>query len=158
MLIDLAVAKAHLNVTVDLDDADITLKLEAAEQSAIEFIGRNVYADHDALTAAQDDVLVTLAAASAAYLTATAAAASIANGVDKDMALLGATEAYTQAQTAARRTYQGIVVSSNIKAAILLICGHLYANREDVVVSTHVAALPMGAHSLLQPYRVGMGI
>lgn len=158
MLIDLAVAKAHLNVTVADDDADITLKLEAAEQSAIEFIGRNVYADHAALTAAQDAVPVTLAAASAAYLTATAAAASILNEVDRDMALFGAAQAYTQAQTAARRTYQGIVVTSNIKAAILLICGHLYANREDVAVGVSVAALPMGAHALLQPYRVGMGI
>lgn len=158
MLIDLDTAKAHLNVTVDLEDADITLKLEAAEQSALEFIGRNVYADMDALTAAQDAAPVTLAAASAAYLAATAAAASIVNGVDRDMALFGAVEAYTQAQTAARRTYQGIVVTSAIKAAILLILGSLYANRENEVVGAPVAALPMGAYALLQPYRVGMGI
>lgn len=158
MLIDLATAKAHLNVTVAQDDADITLKLEAAEQSAILHINRYVYADHTALTAATDAVPATLATASAAYLAATAAAASMASGVDKDMALLGAAEAYTRAQTDARMTYQGIVVTSTIKAAILLICGSLYANRENDVVGASVAQLPTGAFSLLQPYRVGMGI
>jgi hypothetical protein len=158
MLIDLAVAKAHLNVTVDLDDADITLKLEAAEQFAILHLNRYVYADHAALTAALDAVPTTLAAASAAYLAATAAAASIETDIDRDMAIFGATETYTRAQIDARMTYQGIVATSNIKAAILLILGSLYANRENEVVGATVFALPLGAHALLQPYRVGMGI
>jgi hypothetical protein len=158
MMIDLAVAKAHLNVAVDLDDDDIALKLEAAEQFAIQHINRYVYADHAALTAALDAAPVTLAAASAAYLAATAAAASIENEVDRDMAIFGAAEAYTRAQTDARMTYQGIVVTSNIKAAVLLILGSLYANRENEVVGATVFALPLGAHALLQPYRVGMGI
>lgn len=50
-----------------------------------------------------------------------------------------------------------MVVNAAVRAAILLILGHLYANREDVV-STAVNKLPMGAHSLLYPHRVGLGV
>lgn len=51
----------------------------------------------------------------------------------------------------------GIIVNDVIKAAILLTVGHLYANREDVVPGS-VAALPMGAQYLLQPYRTDIGV
>lgn len=50
-----------------------------------------------------------------------------------------------------------MVVNDAIRAAILLISGHLYRNREDVVAES-VTQLPMGAHSLLWPYRVGLGV
>jgi len=48
-----------------------------------------------------------------------------------------------------------------IKAAMLLIIGHLYENRqEDVLGNTRISfnSLPMGVYSLLQPYRLGIGM
>ncbi|ANN78913.1 head-tail connector protein [Bordetella flabilis] len=53
-----------------------------------------------------------------------------------------------------------MVVNDMIKAAILLLLGHLYRNREDVISGQTAAAvqLPMGSRALLQPYRIGMGI
>ncbi|SDV49816.1 head-tail connector protein [Chitinasiproducens palmae] len=51
-----------------------------------------------------------------------------------------------------------IIVNNAIRAAILLILGKLYANREDVVVGATVSQLPDGAEHLLQPYRVGLGV
>lgn len=50
-----------------------------------------------------------------------------------------------------------IVVNDAIRAAVLLITGHLFRNREDV---TGEAAhqLPSGAHSLLWPHRRGLGV
>lgn len=45
----------------------------------------------------------------------------------------------------------GIHVNEAINAAALLIVGHLYANREDVVVG-NVSVLPMGSDYLLTPY------
>lgn len=51
-----------------------------------------------------------------------------------------------------------IVVNDAIRAAILLIVGHLFANREAVVTGTIATQLPMGAHSMLWPYRVGLGV
>ena len=53
---------------------------------------------------------------------------------------------------------QPMVANAPIRAAVLLILGHLYANRENTVVGAAAHALPMGAHSLLFPYRVGLGV
>jgi hypothetical protein len=50
-----------------------------------------------------------------------------------------------------------MVVNSLVRAGILLILGHLYANREDVIAGT-ATDLPQGSRSLLAPYRVGMGV
>lgn len=41
-----------------------------------------------------------------------------------------------------------------IRAAILLLVGHLYENREAVMVGQSPSELPMGVESLLFPYRV----
>jgi uncharacterized phiE125 gp8 family phage protein len=41
-----------------------------------------------------------------------------------------------------------------IKAAVLLMVGHLYANREAVVTGTIATALPLSVQGLLAPYRV----
>lgn len=51
-----------------------------------------------------------------------------------------------------------ILVNSAIKAAILLILGSLFVNREDVITGVSAVALPNGAQYLLQPYRYGMGV
>lgn len=44
-------------------------------------------------------------------------------------------------------------VPASIKAAILLIVGHLYENREAVVVGVNAETLPMAVDALLAPYR-----
>ena len=44
-------------------------------------------------------------------------------------------------------------VNAAITAAILLIGGHLFENREAVVTGTIATALPMAVESLLAPYR-----
>lgn len=51
-----------------------------------------------------------------------------------------------------------IVVNKSILAAVLLLAGHLYANRENVVAGQSATELPQGAHALLWPHRVGLGI
>lgn len=51
-----------------------------------------------------------------------------------------------------------MVADDLIRSAILLIVGHLYANREDAVVGASVAELPMGSLYLLQPHRRHMGV
>lgn len=42
--------------------------------------------------------------------------------------------------------------------AMLLTVGHLYANREDVVVGASAVDLPQGARALLWPHRIGLGV
>ncbi|WP_423192975.1 head-tail connector protein [Cupriavidus sp. H18C2] len=51
-----------------------------------------------------------------------------------------------------------MVANAEVQAAVLLTVGHLYSNREDVVVGATVDELPRGARDLLQPYRVGLGV
>lgn len=52
----------------------------------------------------------------------------------------------------------GLVPNVAVKAAILLICGHLYLNRENVATGVTAQALPMGAHDLLRPHRRSFGL
>jgi hypothetical protein len=52
-----------------------------------------------------------------------------------------------------------ILANDSIRAAILLMLGHLYRTREDVQGSDGATIqVPMGAHSLLWPYRIGLGV
>ena len=46
------------------------------------------------------------------------------------------------------------LVPAPIKQAILMIIGHLYANREDVVTGTQVNTIPQSSQYLLNNYRV----
>lgn len=52
----------------------------------------------------------------------------------------------------------GLAPNFAVKAAILLICGHLYLNRESVATGVTVQTLPMGAHDLLRPHRRSFGL
>lgn len=106
MLLDLATVKLHLRVDDSAEDALIGLYATAAEEFAMQFLGRTVYATE------------------------------LAQGLDT----------------------AGIVINPAIQAALLLIVGHLYANREDTVVGLSVTQLPNGAEYLLQPYRAGLGV
>ena len=106
MLLDLATVKLHLRVDDSAEDALIGLYVTAAEEFAMQFLGRTIYATE------------------------------LAQGLDT----------------------AGIVINPAIQAALLLIVGHLYANREDVLAGVSVAQLPNGSQYLMQPYRVGMGV
>ena len=51
-----------------------------------------------------------------------------------------------------------MIATYAVKAAILLICGHLFANREDVVTGLQSYAMPMGSRDLLRPHRKVQGL
>lgn len=46
-----------------------------------------------------------------------------------------------------------MVANDAIRNAILLLCGHWYAHREDEVTGTITQKIHTGAHELLLPYR-----
>ncbi|MBU1816427.1 MAG: head-tail connector protein [Gammaproteobacteria bacterium] len=153
--VSLAEAKIHLRATEGTDeDALIGLYINAAEQAAVKAMDRGVYADGTALQTAMTAAPAALTAATVAKEAAVAAAEAITDSTEKVAALQVAETAYMRAQVAYRQAFDGIVVNDQIKAAVLLTVGHLYANREDVVVGASVAALPNGADCLLQPFKV----
>jgi hypothetical protein len=107
-------ARAHCQAS-PADDTMLALYAGAAEQSAVDFLDRQVFVDQDTLDAA------------------------------------------VEAGTAGD---DPMVVNDAIRAAVLLVCAHLYANKEEVVAGSNVAAvaLPFGAERLLWPHRSGLGV
>ena len=147
-------AKLHLRVDSTDEDALIGVYIAAAEQSAIALLDRGVYADGTALGAARAAAPAELTAATVTYTEAIAAAQALADATEQAAATQAAEYAYLRAKVAYRQAMDGMVVNEAIKAAVLLIVGSLYAQREDVVVGVSVAQLPNGAEWLLAPYRV----
>lgn len=147
-------AKLHLRVDSADEDALIGVYITAAEQMAIALLDRGVYADDTALGAAKAAAPGELDTAIAAYESAIAAAEALADETAKAASIQTAGNGLLRAKVAHRHAMDGMVVNEAIKAAVLLIVGHLYAHREDVVAGVSVAKLPNGAEWLLAPYKV----
>ena len=147
-------AKLHLRVDSADEDALIGVYITAAEQMAIALLDRGVYADDTALGVAKAAAPGELDTAIAAYESAIAAAEALADETSKAASIQTAGNGLLRAKVAHRQAMDGMVVNEAIKAAVLLIVGHLYANREDVVAGVSVAQMPNGAEWLLQPYKV----
>ena len=148
-------AKLHLRgVDGTEEDALIGVYITAAEQMAIALLDRGVYADDTALGVAKAAAPGELDTAIAAYESAIAAAEALADETAKAASIQTAGNGLLRAKVAHRQAIDGMVVNEAIKAAVLLIVGHLYANREDVLAGVSVAKLPNGAEWLLAPYKV----
>ena len=147
-------AKLHLRVDSADEDALIGVYITAAEQMAIALLDRGVYADDTALGVAKAAAPGELDTAIAAYESAIAAAEALPGETAIAAALQTAGHDLLRAKVAHRQAMDGMVVNEAIKAAVLLIVGSLYAQREDVVVGVSVAQLPNGAEWLLAPYKV----
>ena len=153
-LVTLPESKLHLRVTDSEEDALIGVYITAAEQMAIALLDRGVYADGTALGVAKAAAPGELETASVVYDAAIEAAQAMTDAALQAAATQTAENAWLKACVTHRQTMDGMVVNEVIKSAVLLIVGHLYANREDVVAGASVAQLPNGAEWLLAPYRV----
>lgn len=156
-VISIETAMQHLYA----EPEDVTLVqalLSAAEEAAMQFLQRRFYVDQPALDVAKADALDRTLAARAAYQSATAQA-ELPENVDICMMLKDrARQALADAYQAVDMDEFGIVINPAIQAACLLKLGHLFANREEVVIGATPAELPMASKSLLMPYRIRMGV
>lgn len=152
--VQLSEAKLHLRVDGTDEDALIGLYINAAEQAAIKAMDRGVYADNTALQTAMADAPAALTAATADKEAAVTDAEALTDPDEKAAAMKAAENAYMRALVAYRQAMDGMVVNDTIKSAVLLIVGHLYAHREDVLSGVSVAKLPNGAEWLLAPFKV----
>jgi len=137
------------------DDPMVDLYARAAELAAQEFLDRFVYATDADLQQAIAAVPGQMIAADAAFTAAKAVAEALPY-MPMRMALEAACRALGASRAKARRTYDGIVITDDIKIGMLLTLGHLYENREDVVAGASAGAveLPIGAKHFLWPHRV----
>ena len=147
-------AKLHLRVDSADEDALIGVYITAAEQMAVALLDRGVYADGTALGVAKAAAPGELDTAIAAYESAMAAAEALADETATAASIQTAGNGLLRAKVAHRHAMDGMVVNEAIKAAVLLIVGSLYAQREDAVVGVSVEQLPNGAEWLLAPYKV----
>lgn len=162
-LIDLPTAKAHLRLESDYPDEQVQGKLDAAESAAAQFINRRVFADAAALSAAILAVPAALTAAGTAYADAITAADALEDHGARCAARDYAGQTYRQARTAAWETYAGISQEDAerwplFEAGALLILGHLFENRQDVVTGVTASEMPNGSGYVLYPLRAGLGV
>ncbi len=156
-VIDIDVAMQHLRAE-DEDRVLVEAQLGAAEEQASQYMQRRFYADQAALDAALATVPAAITSTRARYEEAVASIEFIPLLEDRYGSRERAARAFADARAAVEMVARGIVINDAIQAACLLALGHLYANREDVVIGTITAELPMGSRWLLGPYRTGLGV
>lgn len=159
-VIGIELAIQHLRAEDD-DQAFVQVLLDASEGAACNFMQRRMYADDSALAVARDAALTLRAQARANYSTAMANAYLISDPESRSSAVADAECDLNRALYLAGEMTRGIIVNETIQAACLLILGHLYTNREDVVAGAgtlNAVSLPLGSQFLLGPYRINMGI
>jgi hypothetical protein len=151
-LVTIEEARAHCK-SDPADDAMLTLYVNAAEAACSKHANRNIYADQAGLDAGLAALPTDIAAANAAYDTAIAAAASLTAG-NKLFAEEAAAFNLRQATARAQYTLAGMVLTDDVKAAVLLTAGHFYANREEVIAGPAAAAvqLPFAAATIMDRY------
>jgi hypothetical protein len=152
-VITLDQARAHLRVGATYPQEQIGPYMAGAEDHASQYLNRVIYADADAMNTAIEALPVALTAARVAYEEAIAAAALIENASDRRDAVDIAESLLRAARAGTARALNGIVVNPSIISAVLLILGHLFESREDVVIAATAVELPHGARALLRPYR-----
>ncbi|MDF4005315.1 phage gp6-like head-tail connector protein [Luteibacter sp. PPL552] len=157
-LLSLDQAKAHCRVGSGYPDDQIQPYVDAAEVAAVAYLNRAVFASQGDLDAARDALPATAAASDAAYQAAVTAAAAMPNVVQRQTAIDVAEARRDESSITSTRVVEGIVVNAAILSAIRLTLGHLFTNREAVVVGAPVAELPLGATMLLRPYRRVMAL
>ena len=143
----LAQAKLHCRIDGTDGDADLLIKISAAERAATEHMMCNVYATQAALTSAIGQVPGNLESAKSDYDEALAEADLIADSDLYTMEVINALNVYNKAKHEAARTRNGVVINDLILSAMLLIVGWLYESREDGEV------MPRAARDLLNNFR-----
>lgn len=148
-IVSIETALHHLRADAD-DTVDVQHKLDAAQETAEQFMGRRIYASYP-------DVLVAATTAATGMADLIAEKESIADSDIDDYLKNTRLEQVASQWHDTVMMARGIPTNGAIEVAILLILGTLYEHREDVVVGTSIVRLPQGAEHRLQPYRI-MGV
>ncbi len=153
MLITYPQARDQVRVESDYPTTQLDPYIEAAEDAVQRYLNRAVYADQASLDAARDGYVAAMVAAQTAYDAAVDLADAMTDETEQEATLELAVLRRDDAVRAAAQAIHGVVVNPSIIAAILLILGHLFANRENVVVGATVEEMSLNARDLLRPYR-----
>lgn len=171
-------AKDHLNIDHALDDAMISVIIQAARERIEQETGRALITQ--TLEQYRDNLIDEIclngspvqAVSNIAYLDSDNAAQTLATSlydVDSKSIIGRVTRSYNatypsvySAPNAVTITYTAgygstaADVPAPLRSAILLLIGLLYENRESVIIGTISSTLPMGITFLIAPYRVNL--
>ena len=156
-LITMTSARAHLRLEDDYPPEQLQVYISAACQAAAHFLNRRIYATTDEQSAAIAGVPAALVLAVTARDTALTAADLVTDAESRCAARDDAETTLRAARAAAVEIRRSIVADDTVRAAVQLILGHLYQNRQDATTAA-VTELPMGSRALLQPLRIGLGV
>ena len=147
-MIDLNLARAHLKADdEDVEDALIEQYIASAVSACEGYCNRKFYENATEQTTDFDAALGELASANEQYNT------DIATTEDCELLSIYH-DRLIRARGDVLRRINGIVIDGTITAAILMMLGHFYRNRQEVVVAQYSGAtqLPAGARRILEPY------
>jgi len=156
-VIDIELAMRHLLAEPE-DQVLVQSQLDGAEEAAQQYLQRRFFADQAAVDLAKSTVIARTQAARAAYRAALVVADHPDNADDRCRLRERARQTLSDTFEAIDMDDFGIVINKAIEAACLLKLGHLFANREEVVVGSTAVELPLASKSLLMPYRIRMGV
>lgn len=155
-LVDVATAARELRLILEPgEEQDLARKLAAAEEQAVLFMGRAIYADQGTLDAALAGAPAMLATATTAYEDALTAARALTRCSEREASERAAKDSYYEAFWVWNRVVRGIVLNDSIRTAILLTAGSLWEHRGD---EDAVLGIPPAARNFLWPYRTGLGV
>lgn len=155
-VIDIDLAMKHLLAEPE-DQVLVQSQLDGAEEAAQQFLQRRFFADQAAVDLVKAATIPRTRAARAAYRAALVVADDPENVEDRCRLRERARQTLSDTFEAIDMDDFGIVINKAIEAACLLKLGHLFANREEVVVGSTAVELPLASKSLLIPYRIRMG-
>lgn len=155
----IAIARDHVKSDGD-DDNLLTQYATSAVAVAGNICRRNLYWSQDELDTAKGGFTAALTAAENAWQTAKdtydvpASCPETAQDRINAAMLESAWKTYVATLNRLSRINDGMVIDDVILAALLLITGHLYKNRQEVIAGATAVAvqIPMGAERILQPY------
>ena len=145
----------RIHTKADGDDDDLLMLYgAAAEDFCVAECQVNVYPDQAGLDAAQAQCPEVLRAAIVARKTGMDAADVEEDELVAAYMRANAQNAYEAARFALRRVELGRVATDSFLAAVLLIAGHLYRNKEEVTTGINHGAtkLPIGYKHLLHKF------
>ncbi|WP_219209212.1 head-tail connector protein [Variovorax boronicumulans] len=146
-------ARAHLRLEADYPADQVEPYIAGAVDAAAQYLNRAIFDDWSSLDAALAALPAARGTARSAYKTAADAAALLEDPADRADALSVAQARLDFVTAETGRVLNGIVVNPSIVTAVLLTLGHLFSNREDVVVGVTATDVPNGARSLLRGDR-----
>jgi hypothetical protein len=156
-MVSIGDVRAHLRLDDNYPAEQLQVYIGAAASAAEEFLNRRIFPSDTQRLEAIARVPARLAQAVAAHAAAIAAA-DLVEDLDSRLAEHSDADAtLREARAAATEVRRGIVAGDQIRAAILLTIGHLFANREDST-DKQLQELPQGCKWLLQPFRIGLGV